>query len=72
VWLAGCVVALEYFALFYVPLLVSVLQWTVTGLTGGVHGRFWWSLIGSALLYVPFLAAAGLAVRERLSGRASQ
>lgn len=69
VWLAGCVVALGYFVLFYVPLLVSVLHWTVTGLTGGVHGRFWWSLIGSTLLYVPFLAAAAIAVKERLAGR---
>lgn len=68
-WLAGVAVGLAYFAVFYLPLLHTTATWTVAGLTTGTGTRFWWTLLGSTLLYLPFVSVTVLAVRERLSRR---
>lgn len=64
-WLIGCAVALGYFALFYVPLIGYLFDWTADGLRDGTGWRFVWTLAGSALLYLPFVAAAAIALLER-------
>lgn len=57
--------ALGYFALFYVPLIGYLFDWTADGLGAGTGWRFVWTLAGSALLYLPFVAAAAIALLER-------
>jgi putative peptide zinc metalloprotease protein len=68
-WLVGCAIALGYFAVFYLPLLSTMAGWTVEGVATGAGGRFWWTLLGSVLLYLPLVTVGLLAVRERLIRR---
>lgn len=57
VWLAGCVLAAGYFAVFYLPLLSYVARWAGDGLSAGVgSGRFWWGLLVAFMVYAPILA----------------
>ncbi|MGH3741235.1 MAG: hypothetical protein ACRDT1_07875 [Micromonosporaceae bacterium] len=64
-WLIGCVAGAGYFALFVVPVLAILFRWTADGLaTGLAEPRFWLTLAGSALLYVPFALPLALWLRE--------
>ena len=76
VWLAGCLLAVVYFALFYLPLLWYVARWAGDGVTAGVaSGRFWWSLLVAVMVCAPvgatlWIAALGT-LRRRTAGRAT-
>ncbi|MFI6740201.1 hypothetical protein ACIBI9_45375 [Nonomuraea sp. NPDC050451] len=72
VYLGGLVIALLYFAVFYVPILAELLRWSVHGLAQGpLRLHFWTTLIASILLYTPLLLPPGLQI-SRLLGRAAK
>jgi hypothetical protein len=56
VYLAGLLGALAYFAYFYMPVLLSLLAWSLDGLAvGPLRARFWLTAAASTLLYLPLL-----------------
>jgi hypothetical protein len=73
IWLAGCLFAGAYFALFYLPLLWYVAWWAGDGVTEGAgSGRFWWGLLVAVMVYAPVGATLWIALarlRRRRSGR---
>jgi hypothetical protein len=65
VYLAGYLVALAYFAYFYVPVLARLLLWTGDGLAAGpATARFWLTAVGSAVLYLSPLTVLVIWIRS--------
>lgn len=72
VWLAGCVLAAGYFAVFYLPLLISVARWAGDGVGAGPGSlRFWWGLLVAVLVYAPIVATAAIMLTRRRPRRAA-
>jgi hypothetical protein len=66
-WPAGFAGVLAWFAVFVLPVLVTVLRWTAAEMAAGpLTGSFWYGLLCATVLLGPYLLAAALAVRERL------
>ncbi|MCG8915237.1 hypothetical protein L6E12_05460 [Actinokineospora sp. PR83] len=66
-WLAGFAGVLACFAVFVVPVLVTVLRWTAGQVAAGpLTGGFRYGLLCAAVLLGPYLLAAALAVGERV------
>jgi hypothetical protein len=64
-WLSGFVGVLAWFAVFVLPVLAVVLNWTAARMaTGPLDWRFWYGLLCAALLLGPYLLAAALAVKQ--------
>ncbi len=64
VWLAGCLAAVGYFTLFYLPLLVYVARRAGDGVTAEVgSARFWWGMLTAVMVYTPVVATLVMAVR---------
>lgn len=64
-WLGGFAGVLTWFAVFVLPVLTVVLDWTTARMAvGPLDWWFWYALLCAALLLGPYLLAAGLAVRQ--------
>lgn len=73
VYLTGFIVALAYFAYFYVPVLARLLAWTGDGLAAGpATAHFWLTTAGSVILYLPLLTALALWIGSRLRAPAAK
>lgn len=67
-WLGGLAVVAAWLGFFVLPVVTGLLTWTAEEMAAGPGAwRFWYALACAALLLGPWLAAAGLAVKERLS-----
>ena len=65
VWLGGFAGVLSWFAVFVLPVITVVLEWTASQMTAGpLDGQFWYSLLCATLLLGRYLLAATLAVKE--------
>jgi putative peptide zinc metalloprotease protein len=66
-WLGGFAGVLIWFAVFVLPVIVVVLDWTATRMTAGpVAWQFWYGLLCATLLIGPYLLAAALAARDHI------
>jgi len=63
---AGLVLVAFYFVRFFVPLIVSVIRWVVTGLqrTSPAHPHFWEVLVSGCVALVPAATAAFIYLRD--------
>jgi len=65
VWLAGFVGVCSWFAVFVLPVIAVVLDWTTARVAAGpLSTQFWYGLVCATLLLGPYLLAAALAVKE--------
>ncbi|MEY7970604.1 hypothetical protein AB8O38_01240 [Saccharomonospora xinjiangensis] len=65
VWLAGSVVVLAWFAVFVLPPIVTVIDWTAGMLAAGpLSGSFWYATLCAGLLLLPQILVAVVAVRQ--------
>jgi len=65
VWLMGFAGVLGWFAVFVLPVIAVVLDWTAANMTAGpLNGRFWYGLFCATLLLGPYLLVAVFAVKE--------
>jgi len=65
VWLAGSLGVFTWFAVFVLPVIAVVLDWTAARVAAGpLDTQFWYGLICATLLLGPYLLAAALAVKE--------
>jgi hypothetical protein len=67
IYLLGIPLALGYFGVFHIPVLLGALEWTVAGLSvGPSHGMFWATLFESLAVYLPLLLVLTTYVKSRL------
>jgi hypothetical protein len=67
-WLGGFAGVLAWFAVFVLPVLAVVLEWTTARMAAGpLDWSFWYGLLCAALLLGPYLLAAALAIKATLA-----
>ncbi|EID53062.1 hypothetical protein [Saccharomonospora xinjiangensis] len=65
VWLAGSVVVLAWFAVFVLPPIVTMIDWTAGMLAAGpLSGSFWYATLCAGLLLLPQILVTVVAVKQ--------
>lgn len=65
IWLIGFAGVLGWFAVFVLPVIIVVLDWTAASMTTGpLNGHFWYGLLCAIVLLGPYLLVAAFALKE--------